>query len=211
MYLKRCRCSEVFLYMSCLSSWDQIFLTRLNFFDCLFSQFPSWHLSQEVLTLCCQRKKDKIERRLLRWLVGTKTNTFWQIDFWAARGRFQAPGQCVEQCLHFSESSAKKPKTDEGPVNAAHILGDSEFTVFWVIQCGSKGQDSHVGAGRKCGKKPLKTTAGWLLLPSTAQALQAMLNQRPQVKLPVPPHCFLRLHNPLLEGCFIVGMACFYP
>lgn len=27
--------------------------------------------------------------------------------------------------------SAKKQKTDEWPVNAAHILGDSEFKVFW--------------------------------------------------------------------------------
>lgn len=84
-------------------------------------------------------------------MEGTKTKHFLA----KICGQQQAVSRPQARVLSYAcislRASAKKQKPDEWPVNAAHILSDSEFMVFWGI----RGDGQPCGcSGRKFGERP---------------------------------------------------------
>lgn len=66
--------------------------------------------------------------------------------------------------------------------------------------------------GRMFGERPSKATVRWPLLLSThCPGLSANAKLETLSKPLKALHCFLRLPGLLLEGSFIVGMACLSP
>lgn len=97
-------------------------------------------------------------------------------------------------------------------MNAAYILGDSQFMVFWgKNHVDQRSRTAMWVLGRKFGERPSSASVRWPLLLSThCPGLSANAKSETPGK-PHKAHCFLGLPSLLLEGSFIVGMASLSP
>ena len=110
---------------------DWTSLARLNIFwlsPCIVAVLARIMVSADPILL---EKEGWKTGDIWEGCLDLRLNTSWEKNFGQQEAVSRPQASVLTTVCISLRASAKEQKTDEWPVNAAYILGDSQFMVFW--------------------------------------------------------------------------------